>query len=185
MLEDADPAMYKFVLDVNIAGVMHTVKCSTKLMAKSGGGQMALCSSIYGLQATPMLSAYITSKHAVEGLKKAMALGAKMMNFVFKTRKLCIKITHKRENCVSKTRNFVLNMMIFAELLPHNIRVNNLNPSWTPSEMTGPFSQGPFRDKCINAMQTDGRMSEMGETSAAVAYLLSPDSRYINGSDLY
>jgi hypothetical protein len=43
---------------------------------------------------------------------------------------------------------------------------------------------GAFRDEVINAMQPDGRMSEMGETSAATAYLLSTDSKYINGASL-
>ena len=43
--------------------------------------------------------------------------------------------------------------------------------------MTGPFAAGPFRDEVINVMQTDGKMSEMGETSSACAYMLSPDSK--------
>ena len=43
---------------------------------------------------------------------------------------------------------------------------------------------GPFRDEVINAMQVDGKMSEMGETSAATAYLLSSDSKYISGLSL-
>jgi len=143
-VEDVDPADFKFVLDVNVQGVFHTIKASTALMKATGGGSMVLCSSIYGLRATPMLSAYITSKHAVEGLKEAAA----------------------------------------ADLFQHNIRVNNMNPSWTPSEMTGPFMAGPFRDEVINAMQPDGKMSEMGETSAVTAYLLSADSVYVNGQSM-
>ena len=110
----------------------------------SGGGSMVLCSSVYGLGATSMLSAYITSKHALEGLKKSAG----------------------------------------ADLFQHNIRLNNLNPGFTPSEMTGPFIQGPFREGAINEMHPDGKMSEMGETSAVTAYLLSSDSQYVNGQSM-
>ena len=101
-LQDQAPEAYKFVIDVNVIGVMNTVKASLPLMKKTGGGTIALCSSVYGLRATPALVPYITSKHAVEGMKASLA----------------------------------------AELIPFNIRVNNLNPSFTPSEMTGPFAAG-------------------------------------------
>ena len=43
---------------------------------------------------------------------------------------------------------------------------------------------GPFRDGAINEMQPDNKMSEMGETSAVTAYLLSSDSQYINGQSM-
>ena len=33
-------------------------------------------------------------------------------------------------------------------------------------------------------MQPDGKMSEMGDTSGAVAYLLSTDSKYVNAHSL-
>lgn len=143
-VEGVDPTHFKNTIDINVLGVFHTIKASAPLMKASGGGSMVLCSSIYGLRATPMLSAYITSKHAVEGLKSSAG----------------------------------------ADLFQYNIRVNNLNPSFTPSEMTGGFMAGAFREKAINVMQVDNRMSELGETSSVTAYLLSSDSQYINGQSM-
>ena len=48
-------------------------------------------------------------------IQMVMPFGAKLLNFVFKTRNVVAK-SHKTRNCVSKTRNFGLKMMNFAGL---------------------------------------------------------------------
>lgn len=140
-----DPAAqgaFDWVTSVNINGVFRTVAQSAPLMMKTGGGNYVLCSSIYGLRATPYFTGYIASKHALEGMKKALA----------------------------------------GEFLQYNIRVNNLNPSFTPSELTEGFmALPPFRERVMNEMQPDRKLAELSETSSTTAFLLSTDSQYING----
>lgn len=143
-LEQEDTAGFSKVLDVNVVGVFHTIKASTSLLKASGSGSVVICSSIYGTRATPSVAAYITSKHAVEGLKKAAA----------------------------------------ADLSGYGIRVNNLNPSFTPSEMTGGFLTGIGRQQIVNVVQTDSKMSDLAETSSVTAFLLSSDAQYVSGQSI-
>jgi len=136
---------FQWLMDVNVVGVWKTVLASVPLMKQNGGGQIVLTSSVAGLGASPLLSGYIASKHALEGMKKALA----------------------------------------AELIEDNIRVNNLNPSFTPTELTAGYVSMPaFHTGAILEMQADSKLSKMGQTSSATAYLLSSDSQYVSGLSL-
>ena len=66
------------VVDINLNGVYYTIRYGVPLMKQTGDvkkaptGAFVLCSSIYGLScALSANSAYCTTKHALEGLKKA------------------------------------------------------------------------------------------------------------------
>lgn len=67
------------VMNTNVNGVFYTMRFSSTLMKKTGpkkdrpGGSIVLCSSILGQSSFGGYAAYITSKHALEGLKKAAA----------------------------------------------------------------------------------------------------------------
>ncbi len=62
------------VLAINTRGVWLGLKYSMPVMAKNGGGSIVITSSTAGIRATPGLSPYITSKHAVIGLMRAGAM---------------------------------------------------------------------------------------------------------------
>ncbi|MEM1326700.1 MAG: SDR family NAD(P)-dependent oxidoreductase [Bacteroidota bacterium] len=67
------------VLKVNVYGVTLGMKHVMKSMSNSGGGSIVITSSVAGLQGTPGMTPYITSKHAVIGIMRTAALeGAKM-----------------------------------------------------------------------------------------------------------
>ena len=62
------------VMAVNVRGVW--LGCKYALPEMNDGGSIIITSSISGLVASPDLSAYITSKHAVVGIMRAVALEA-------------------------------------------------------------------------------------------------------------
>jgi NAD(P)-dependent dehydrogenase (short-subunit alcohol dehydrogenase family) len=62
------------VLAVNVKGVWLGMKEVAPVMRGSGGGAIVNTSSVAGLGATPSISAYGASKHAVIGLTKSAAI---------------------------------------------------------------------------------------------------------------
>lgn len=62
------------VIAVNVRGVW--LGCKYALPAMNDGGSMILTSSVAGLNGSPDVSAYITSKHAVVGIMRAVAIEA-------------------------------------------------------------------------------------------------------------
>jgi NAD(P)-dependent dehydrogenase (short-subunit alcohol dehydrogenase family) len=65
---------YDKVMNVNVKGVWLGLKYGFPLMKKCGGGSVIITSSVAGLQGTPNVMAYVTSKHAVVGSMKVAAL---------------------------------------------------------------------------------------------------------------
>lgn len=65
---------YDQVMNVNVKGVWLGMKHAFPHMKKNGGGSIIITSSVAGLQGTPNVSAYVTSKHATIGAMKVGAL---------------------------------------------------------------------------------------------------------------
>lgn len=63
---DIDDAKAEF--DVNLFGVVRTIKAVMPQMRKQGYGQIIVTSSLIGVVSTPMMSFYPASKHALEGM---------------------------------------------------------------------------------------------------------------------
>ncbi len=66
--------MYDKVLAVNVKGVWLGLKHAFPHMKENGGGSVIITSSVAGLQGTPNVMAYVTSKHAVIGSMRVAAL---------------------------------------------------------------------------------------------------------------
>lgn len=62
------------VLAVNVKGVWNTIKHSFPKLEQNGGGSIIISSSVAGLQGTPNVMGYVTSKHGVVGTMKVAAL---------------------------------------------------------------------------------------------------------------
>jgi len=63
--------VFQRVLAVNVMGVMLCLKYGLPHLQKQGSGSVIITSSIAGLRAVPLFSAYVTSKHAVIGLMRS------------------------------------------------------------------------------------------------------------------
>src|SRR5574338_405413 len=73
-LEQATEAEYRRVFDTNVWGVLNSMRHEIPAMLKNGGGAIVNTSSVAGHAGLAGTSVYIASKHAVEGLTKAVAL---------------------------------------------------------------------------------------------------------------
>lgn len=67
-------ADWRRVLEVNLDGVFLMARHAIALMAESGGGAIVNTASMLGHVGTPGATSYVTSKHAVEGLTRNLAL---------------------------------------------------------------------------------------------------------------
>ncbi|WP_234567584.1 SDR family NAD(P)-dependent oxidoreductase [Rhodohalobacter sp. 614A] len=66
--------VYDKVMAVNTKSVWLGMKYAFPHMIKNGGGSIIISSSVAGLQGTPQVMAYVTSKHAVIGSMRVAAL---------------------------------------------------------------------------------------------------------------
>src|SRR5712692_10974627 len=73
-LDQATEAEYRRVFDINVWGVLNSMRHEIPVMLKTGGGAIVNTSSVAGHIGMGRVSIYIASKHAVEGLSKAVAL---------------------------------------------------------------------------------------------------------------
>jgi len=65
---------YRRTFDINVLGVLLSMKHEIPAMLRNGGGAIVNTSSVAGHIGMPGMSVYVASKHAVEGLTKAAAL---------------------------------------------------------------------------------------------------------------
>ncbi len=73
-LNQATEAEYRRIFDINVWGVLNSMRHEIPVMLKTGGGAIVNTSSVAGHIGLGEVSIYIASKHAVEGLTKAVAL---------------------------------------------------------------------------------------------------------------
>ena len=66
--------VYDKVLAVNVKSVWLGMKHAFPHMQNNGGGSVIITSSVAGMQGTPNVMAYVTSKHAINGSMKVGAL---------------------------------------------------------------------------------------------------------------
>jgi len=73
-LDQATEADYRRVFDINVWGVLSSMRHEIPAMLKTGGGAIVNTSSVAGHVGMAQVSIYVASKHAVEGLTKSVAL---------------------------------------------------------------------------------------------------------------
>jgi NAD(P)-dependent dehydrogenase (short-subunit alcohol dehydrogenase family) len=73
-MADQTQQHYHQVFDINVRGVLLSMKYEIAAMLKSGGGSIINTSSIAGSIGFPGAGVYVASKHAVIGLTKSAAL---------------------------------------------------------------------------------------------------------------
>jgi NAD(P)-dependent dehydrogenase (short-subunit alcohol dehydrogenase family) len=73
-LDQATEAEYRRIFDINVWGVLNSMRHEIPVMLKNGGGAIVNTSSVLGHVGLAQASIYNASKHAVEGLTKSVAL---------------------------------------------------------------------------------------------------------------
>jgi NAD(P)-dependent dehydrogenase (short-subunit alcohol dehydrogenase family) len=74
VVQNATVENFKAVHDTNVLGVFLSMKHELRAMEGQGSGSIVNIASTYGHKATAGATAYVSSKFAVEGLTKAVAL---------------------------------------------------------------------------------------------------------------
>lgn len=73
-LTEVTEEQYRRTFDINVLGVLWSLKYEIPAMLKTGGGSIINTSSIAGHIGMANVSVYVASKHAVEGITKTAAL---------------------------------------------------------------------------------------------------------------
>ena len=73
-LDQVTEEQYRRTFDINVWGVLNSMKHEIAAMLKTGGGAIVNTSSVAGRIGLPKASIYVATKHAVEGLTKAAAV---------------------------------------------------------------------------------------------------------------
>ncbi|MCD4730216.1 MAG: SDR family NAD(P)-dependent oxidoreductase [Bacteroidales bacterium] len=73
-IQDGDFNDWDIMIDTNIKGLLYMSKLVSKLMIENGSGHIINIGSIAGKEAYPNGNVYCATKHAVDGLTKAMRL---------------------------------------------------------------------------------------------------------------
>lgn len=73
-LEDFDPERWRFMHRLMVESPFLLIRAALPAMYERGWGRLINISSAHGLRASPFKSAYVSAKHALEGLSKTAAL---------------------------------------------------------------------------------------------------------------
>jgi 3-hydroxybutyrate dehydrogenase len=123
-------------------------------MYARGWGRVVHLSSVHGLRASPFKSAYVTAKHAVEGLSKTLALEGAPHGVTSNT------------VCPAYVRTPLVEGQIADQARIHGI---------PESEVV---------EKIMLTKPAIKRLLEPSEVAAAVTYLCSPQAGFVNGTSL-
>lgn len=84
IFEATPESAVKKIFDTNVFGVMNVIRATVPLLRERGGGTIVNVSSGVGYVAVPLLSLYVASKHAVEGLSESLSYELESQNIRMK-----------------------------------------------------------------------------------------------------
>jgi 3-hydroxybutyrate dehydrogenase len=153
-IEDFPPETFSVMLRLMVEAPFRLVRRSLPGMYARGWGRIVNISSVHGIRASEFKVAYVTAKHALEGLSKVIALEGAEHGVT--------------SNCVNPAyvRTPLVDKQIAAQAEAHGIG---------PDEVVEKIMLAPAALK---------RLLEPDEVAAAVAYLCSPEASFVTGSSL-
>jgi 3-hydroxybutyrate dehydrogenase len=153
-IEEFPPETFSLILRLMVEAPFRLVRRSLPGMYARGWGRIVNISSVHGVRASEFKSAYVTAKHALEGLSKVIALEGAPHGVTSN----CINPAYVRTPLVDK--------QIDAQAQTHGI------------------GRDEVVEKIMLAPAALKRLIEPAEVAAAVAYLCSPDASFITGASL-
>ena len=152
------------IMNVNVNSVFYCCRAELKhMMEHNLGGSIVNLGSVSGLRAFPSACGYVTSKHAVNGLTKAIAMEYAHKNIRCNSVNPCSAGTQLNIDSSTAYGNKL------RQLMAEGVDTMEYIEEW----MTCGKMQAPM-----------GRDSTPDEHSSAILFLLSDDASYINGHAL-
>jgi len=149
-----DPERFAYIQRVMVEAPFRLARLVLPHMYRRGWGRIVNVSSVHGLRASPFKSAYVTAKHALEGLSKTLALEGAPHGVT--------------SNCVNPAyvRTPLVENQIAAQAQTHGI---------SPDEVV---------EQIMLTRTAIKRLIEPAEVAELVAYLCSPVADFITGSSI-
>jgi 3-hydroxybutyrate dehydrogenase len=153
-IEEFPPDKFSLILRLMVEAPFRLVRRSLPHMYAQGWGRVVNISSVHGVRASEFKSAYVTAKHALEGLSKVIALEGAPHGVT--------------SNCVNPAyvRTPLVDKQIDAQAQTHGI------------------GRDEVVEQIMLAPAALKRLLEPDEVAAAVAYLCGPEASFITGSSL-
>jgi 3-hydroxybutyrate dehydrogenase len=153
-IHEFPPEMFSLILRLMVEAPFRLVRRSLPQMYARGWGRIVNISSVHGVRASEFKSAYVTAKHALEGLSKVIALEGAPHGVT--------------SNCVNPAyvRTPLVDKQIDAQAQTHGI------------------GRDEVVEQIMLAPAALKRLIEPNEVAAAVAYLCAPEASFITGSSL-
>ncbi len=153
-LEDFPAEMFAHIMDVMVEAPFRLVRAALPGMYERGWGRVINISSVHGLVASPFKSAYVTAKHALEGLSKVVALEGGPRGV---------------------TSNCICPAYVRTPLVEHQIADQAKAHGISPEDVVREIMLEPAAIK---------RLLEPAEVAELVAYLCSPPASFITGASI-
>ena len=153
-VEDFPPETFSHIMDVMVEAPFRLVRAALPGMYERGWGRVINISSVHGLVASPFKSAYVTAKHALEGLSKVVALEGAARGV---------------------TSNCICPAYVRTPLVEHQIADQAKAHGISPEDVVREIMLEPAAIK---------RLLEPAEVAELVAYLCSPPASFITGASI-
>lgn len=153
-IEEFPPEKFRQILTLMVEAPFLLVRAVLPGMYARGWGRVVHISSVHGLRASAYKSAYVTAKHATEGLSKVVALEGGPRGVTSNT------------VCPAYVRTPLVEGQIATQARFHGI------------------PEPEVVEKIMLTEPAIKRLIEPAEVAAAVAYLCSPDAAFVNGTSL-
>lgn len=139
---------------VMVEAPFRLIRASLPRMYEQGYGRIINISSAHGLRASPFKSAYVTAKHALEGLSKVVALEAGPHGVT--------------SNCIN----------------PGYVRTPLVEKQIADQAKVHGISETEVVEQVLLTRSAIKRLVEPSEVAELAAYLCSPEASFVNGASL-
>jgi 3-hydroxybutyrate dehydrogenase len=153
-IEEFPPDVFARMMTIMVEAPFRIVRRALPTMYQRGWGRIVNISSVHGMRASPYKSAYVTAKHALEGLSKVIAMEGAGRGVT--------------SNCVNPA--YVRTPLVESQIADQ-ARTHDLDP-------------GEVIERIMLAPAAIKRLIEPDEVAELVAYLCSPQAAMMTGGSI-